>query len=278
MTEYLSRQFDLSDARLVSAYDELPLWSAMAGLLLLEHVPLRPNVRALDVGCGTGFPLLDLSQRLGPGSFVIGLDPWKAALDRANEKARPLGIANVQTVASDAAAMPFEDAQFDLIVSNLGVNNFDDPAGVLAECFRVAKPGATIALTSNLRGHMKEFYEVFAETLSEMNLADALMRLRAHIDHRTTILATEKLLGEAGFAQIRHVSRDHVLRYANGSALLRHPFIRLGFLDGWKKVAPTDGQASFFARLEENLNRVAAENGELRLTVPFAYFEAKKSS
>ena len=35
-------------------YDELPLWSAMAGLLLLKHVPLEPGITVLDVGCGTG--------------------------------------------------------------------------------------------------------------------------------------------------------------------------------------------------------------------------------
>ena len=59
---------DLNDATVVSAYDELPLWSAMAGLLLLEHVPLRPDMVVLDIGCGTGFPALELAERLGRGA------------------------------------------------------------------------------------------------------------------------------------------------------------------------------------------------------------------
>ena len=46
----------------------------MAGRLL-KHVPLGRNLRVLDVGCSTGFPLLELAQRLGPTCAVVGLDP-----------------------------------------------------------------------------------------------------------------------------------------------------------------------------------------------------------
>jgi 2-polyprenyl-3-methyl-5-hydroxy-6-metoxy-1,4-benzoquinol methylase len=40
-------------------YDELPLWSARFGLMLLEHVPLRPGMTILDVGAGTGFMTIE---------------------------------------------------------------------------------------------------------------------------------------------------------------------------------------------------------------------------
>ena len=82
MTSYLDFEIDFSSEAMVAAYDELPLWSAMFGLLLLEHVPLANVRHALDVGCGTGFPLIELAERLGPGAIVHGIDPWKAGLAR----------------------------------------------------------------------------------------------------------------------------------------------------------------------------------------------------
>jgi hypothetical protein len=49
---------DLNKPATVALYDELPLWSAMGGLLLLEYVPLVGGTRVLDIGCGAGFPAL----------------------------------------------------------------------------------------------------------------------------------------------------------------------------------------------------------------------------
>ena len=71
--------FDAADSRDVALYDELPLWSALAGQLLLEHVTLASRRSILDLGCGTGFPLLELAERLGRGAHVVGLDPWAGA-------------------------------------------------------------------------------------------------------------------------------------------------------------------------------------------------------
>jgi ubiquinone/menaquinone biosynthesis C-methylase UbiE len=196
--DYLAFQVDLNSEESVSNYDELPLWSAAFGLMLLDHVPLRPNIKVLDVGCGTGFPLLELAQRLGPSCTVIGLDTWEAALERARFKARVSGVRNVEITKGDAAAMLFPDAQFDLIVSNLGLNNFSDPKTSVGECRRVMKPGARLALTTNLQGHMKEFYDVFDSTLRSLGETDAVGALQKHIDHRATVPGIRALLEQNG--------------------------------------------------------------------------------
>lgn len=73
MDEPLLTAIDLNAATVVDAYDELPLWSALFGALLLRHVPLRPARVALDIGCGTGFPLLELALRLGPTAHVYAI-------------------------------------------------------------------------------------------------------------------------------------------------------------------------------------------------------------
>ena len=95
----------------------------------------------LDLGCGTGFPLLELAERLGPGTSVIGLDPWHEALRRARTKRDIWPVTGVEVVRGDGASMPFRESSFDLVVSNLGVNNFDDVDAALAECRRVLRLG-----------------------------------------------------------------------------------------------------------------------------------------
>ena len=72
-------RIDYSTDEFASFYDELPLWSAPFGLLLLQYVPLRAGVRVLDVGAGTGFLSIELAQRCSSDSEIVAVDPWGAA-------------------------------------------------------------------------------------------------------------------------------------------------------------------------------------------------------
>lgn len=249
---------DFDSPSFVDCYDELPLWSAMFGQLLLEHVPLRAGMTVLDAGCGTGFPLLKLAQRLGPESSLYGIDPWLAAVRRAERKRRQSGVAQAQLCVGDAATLPFRTATFDLVVSNLGLNNFSDARGAMRECRRVLRDGGMLALTTNLVGHMRELYDVFGEVVADR------ARLDAHIQHRATIDGLHSMLAGAGFAVTRVVEDSFVMRYANAAALFRHDFVRFGFLPAWQDVVPAEA----FAEVERRLS------GPLTLTIPRAYVEA----
>jgi hypothetical protein len=137
----------------------------------------------------------------------------------------------------------------------------------------VARPGASLALTTNLVGHMQEFYDEFHKTLVELGRADRLAALRDHIEHRGTVKTMTALLEGAGFSVERVIEDSFTMRFLDGSALLRHYFIKIGFLDGWKAAVGDRDPAEVFARLEENLNRIATHGG-LALTIPMAYVEA----
>ena len=85
----LKMTFPPEEAEDVSARDELPLWSAPFGLALLEAVALRPGITVLDVGFGTGFPALELAERLGPAGRVIGVDPSRRGACAAARRPAP---------------------------------------------------------------------------------------------------------------------------------------------------------------------------------------------
>jgi len=272
MSSYLAFVTDFADPAVVNAYDDLPLWSAMAGLLLLDHVPLRPGMTVLDVGCGTGFPAIELAERLGPDSRVHGLDPWAAAIARARAKASARGVGQVTFAEGDAGRMPYADRVFDLVVSNLGLNNFPEPDAALAEVARVLKPDGVLALSTNLHGHMAEFYAVFSDVLARAGAERESGALARHVAHRATLDGLAALLARFGFRVATVARTEHVMRFASGRALLHHWFIKLGFLDGWRACVAPEREAEVFVLLEQELGR----DGAIRLTVPFAYVEGQR--
>jgi arsenite methyltransferase len=136
---------------------------------------------------------------------------------------------------------------------------------VVRECRRVARDGATIALTTNLQGHMHELYAIFDEVLTD---DESRQRLREHVEHRATVASVRELLESNGFKISRIVDREESMRFANGTALLNHYFIKLGFLDAWKKVVP-GCEREVFSKLRDRID------GEIRLTIPLAYIEAR---
>lgn len=264
------------DPAFIDTIDEIPLWSAVFGLPLLEHMPMRPGMSVLDLGCGTGFPLLELAQRLGAAARLFGLDPWGTALRRARYKSRQYGLGNVWLVQGNAAAPPFADGSFDLIVSTLGINNFAAPRRVFAQSHRVMKPGGTLMLITNLVGNMAEFYEVFDQTLAELGLETVRQALQTHIAHRLTLPTLGRMMEECGFFIVKTFIKPYCLRYTDGPSMLRHQPIRLGFLEAWKALIPYERRQEVFSRLQENLTRYAQSHGELRLTIPVGGIMGRK--
>lgn len=273
--DYLS-EIDLNDPKVTEHLDELSLWSAPFGMMMLNRVPMRRGVTILDVGCGTGFLTLELAQRCGPDSTIVAVDPWAPVMDRLRSKIAYLGLENVWLIQDDAANIDLPDSSADFVVSNLGINNFDNADAVLQACFRVAKPGGRLFLTTNVVGHMGEFYREFLNVIIECGLSECLAAFDAHVSHRQTVQSISGMLTSAGFEIADVVTDSFRMRYADGSSFLRHYFMRLGFMPAWKVILPEDAVESAFISLESRLNQVASEQGELSITIPMACIEAAK--
>ena len=272
-TEYLS-SFNSKNMEMVSIMDELPFWSAPFGIQLLDAVRYRRNIRVLDIGFGTGFPLLELAMRLGNSSRVVGLDPWKAGHKRTKDKIRFAGIKNVDLVVGDAERMPFKDESFDLIVSNNGLNNVSDLSKAIKECARVAKKGASFVFSYNTQQTFHEFYSLFRQSLRKWGLSNCLAKLEEHIYSKRRPLSEYKNeLLAAGF-KIQKIKKDvFVYRFTDGTAMLNHSFIKLAFLPAWQELVPKTKQKEVFEDVEQRMNSSAKKKNGFTMTVPFAIFD-----
>lgn len=275
--KYVDYQFDDTEA-FVETFDEAPLWSAAFGLLLLKHLELKPDLMILDIGSGTGFPLLEIAARCGPSCKIYGIDPWVNANNRANKKIRNYGLSNVEIIEGYAEEMPFAENYFDLITSNLGINNFSHLAAVIKESYRVLKPAGKIALTTNTNGHWKGFYRIFKEVLFKTGNNDIIPKLKDEQKHRSNLSAISNLLTTNGF-QINSSHKETLeMKFVDGIAFLNHYFIKLGWLQAWKGLLPDKKVHNVFQLLEDTLNKEAIRNNGLCFETPMLFIQADKPS
>lgn len=278
MKKYLTPSFDINNAELVSVIDELSLWAAPFGLRLLETIKLKHNIKVLDIGCGLGFPVIELAQRLGNTSKVFGIDPWEKAIERSLFKIKKYGINNVEIIKGIAEELPFEDSFFDLVVSNNGINNVQDMKLALSECARVSKPDAQLVITLNLEDTMIEFYEVFQKVLKDNNFNKEIIKMRKQIYlKRKPLTEIEKLLKSFGFKVTDIYHDKFYLRFIDGTTMFNHSLIKYWFLGGWKSILDDNYLEKIFDEVESRLNSIAKEKGELQLTVPFVTIDCRKN-
>lgn len=276
MEHYLEKVLDWTTEEIADTYDELPYWSSFFGNLLLKEIPIKPYEKILDIGCGTGFPLLKLAEMFGPQSKVYGIDPWSAAVKRLKKRIITRGYENVEIIEADASKIDFPDSTIDLITSNVGINNFENPPIVMNECFRILKSNGHLCLTSNLVGTFDQFYQIFQKTIEELEMNDYLHKLITHINHRATVSSIIQLIENSGFSVVKKIEDTFNLRFLNGTAFLNSSNIILGFIDPWRNMFPEEIKHHFFDRLEKNLNQYSIDKGELSLTIPMVYFDCIK--
>jgi ubiquinone/menaquinone biosynthesis C-methylase UbiE len=108
----------------------------------LEIVP-PPNGRTLDLGCGEGRLARDLAAL---GHSVVGVDVSETMIEAAQQAAPEM-----QLQLADAAALPFPDSSFGLVVAFMSLQDIDDLGGALREAARVLSPGGRLCLAIVIR-------------------------------------------------------------------------------------------------------------------------------
>jgi ubiquinone/menaquinone biosynthesis C-methylase UbiE len=115
--------------------------------MFLGRVALRPGQRVLDLACGTGVVARLAAPIVGPTCSVVGADLSPAMLEVARAHALAGGGgAPIEWRQADAAALPFPEAGFDIVLCQQGLQFFPDKPAALREMRRVLRTGGTVGV------------------------------------------------------------------------------------------------------------------------------------
>jgi 27-O-demethylrifamycin SV methyltransferase len=113
---------------------------------VLQACSLRPGIRVLDLGCGTGGPAIQAARDHGVRVSGVTLSPKQAAAATAAAQQAGLG-SSIDFAVADMASMPFADASFDAAFSIESLLfHVEDKDAALAEIARVLRPRATLVV------------------------------------------------------------------------------------------------------------------------------------
>ena len=195
---------------------------------LLPH--LRPGMSLLDIGCGPGSITLGLASVVSPGQ-TTGVDLHPGLPD---------GTGGVRVLRADACDLPFADDMFDAVFACALLQHLPDPMTALREAYRVARPGAVVAVADTDWGGCL----VWPASPRLIRSYDLMRKLRTGSPDIGRRL--RGMLVEAGFSRcearataVHHGTPDEVSSYAafTASWFTTHAMVDAAVAHGWATPA-----------------------------------------
>ena len=188
--------------RLSHIYDGLAGSSEAQFMLLgLDLLLINPGEAILEIGCGTGKALVELSRQTGTSGKVTAIDLSRGMLRKTSLRLAKAGLRKrVSLLEGDGARLPYKSGSFNAVFICFTLELFDTPEIplVLAECQRLLIPGGRLGVVAMLKteypGWVERLYEWFHD------------KLPAYVDCRP--IDAQGLVQSAGFTLVKSQSRS----------------------------------------------------------------------
>jgi ubiquinone/menaquinone biosynthesis C-methylase UbiE len=140
--EYFLGHSPVEQRRLQQQAQEL----AQESTWLFDQIGIGPGSRVVEIGCGPQGCLELLSDRVGPGGFVIGVELSEHAVETARRFLADRGRTNAEVRQGHGASTGLEAQSFDFATARLVLVNVPEPEKIVAEMVALVKPGGVVAL------------------------------------------------------------------------------------------------------------------------------------
>ncbi len=192
-----------------------PKYFTYFGERLVEFAGVKEGERVLDVASGKGASLFSAAEKVGKSGVVTGIDIAEGMVNEIDLEKQRRGVKNVHAMVMDAEKLEFPNETFQHILCGFGVFFLPNYKVAFNEFMRVLKNGGRFSFTTFLRNEDEKFMwlnelfdkylPVFEDELDEYQSED--------IPEFDTEEGLYKILNQAGFKNIRVISKEKVFLY-----------------------------------------------------------------
>lgn len=196
--------------------------------LMVQAADLRGHERVLDAGCGAGHTAASFAPHVAE---VVALDFTESMLLQVEALAQERGLTNITRRLGDVELLPFEAAEFDLVVSRYSAHHWPRPQQALSEFRRVLRPGGQVIL-SDIVGFDDPSCDTYLNAIE-------LLRDPSHVRDYTRV-EWQAFFNAAGFHAESIFSVRIYLAFENWTQRMATPEVNRAAIRALYMVAPAE--------------------------------------